>query len=180
MGFQYDSSTDSSFEIRFSVRGGAGTDNNEANLNMLIQSGITPNGAYMTVPNFNGNLDMVKVSMVLVVIRDYASYPTQGSNPQNFKYSGIFMPLSTFNSPVSVSKGTQTNINFFDITTAKFKFYGFSSLSIASSSGPVDVSLDLPSLYTLQFTSTIPISNLIISGDLFNSDVGLTCSPNPI
>jgi hypothetical protein len=147
---------------------------------MLIQTGITPNGAYMTIPNFNGNLDMVKVAMVLVVIRDYASYPTQGSNPQNFKYSGIFMPLSTFNSPVSITKGTVTNINHFDITTAQFKFYGFSSINIASSTGPIDLSLDVQSLYSLQLTSSNPISNLIISGDLFNSDVTASCTPNPI
>jgi hypothetical protein len=179
MGFQYDSTTDSSYEIRFSVRGGAGTDNNEANLNMLIQTGVTPNGAYMTIPNFGGNLDMIKVGMVLVVIRDYATYPTQGSNPQNFKYSGIFMPLSTFNSPVPITKGTVTNINHFDITTAQFKFYGFSSINIGVSSGPVDISLDLQSLYSVQLTSSNPISSLIISGDVFSSDLTATCTPNP-
>jgi len=134
----------------------------------------------MTIPDFNGNLDMVKVAIVFVVIRDYATYPTQGSNPQNFKYSGIFMPLSTFNSAVPITKGTLTNINHFDITSSQFMFFGLSSINIGASSGPVDFSLDLQSLYSVQLTASSPITNLIISGDIFSSDITTTCSPNPI
>lgn len=49
MGFRYDSTTDSTFEFRVSVRGGDGLSPNEKLLNPIIAQNTIPNGPRFTV-----------------------------------------------------------------------------------------------------------------------------------
>ena len=49
MGFRYDSTVDSVYEFRASVRGGDGLSTNENTFSVVIGNGITPNGPKFTI-----------------------------------------------------------------------------------------------------------------------------------
>ena len=88
----------------------------------------------MTISDFSGQLDSIKIGIVITVLRDYLTYPIQNSNPQLFKYSGIYMPITSFNTAVSVSSQTTSNLNYFDIGLSNYKMYGFSSFQLVAGS----------------------------------------------
>ena len=116
MGFKYNSTGDSVFEFRASIIGGDGSTTNENDFQAVIGPAITPNGPKFTIDSFSNQLKKIKIGYVLTVLRDYNTYPTQSLNPQTFKYSGIFMPVTTFNSNMAILNSSLYNRNHFDLT----------------------------------------------------------------
>ena len=106
------------------------------------------------------------MGVVVTIIRDYSTYPTQSSNPQKFKYSGIYMPVSTYNSAVTILSSNSQNLNKFDIGNAKYMFYGFSSIAVQPNSY-IDVNLEVSSLYSLQIKSQNMLNNVVVSADFY-------------
>ena len=175
MGFRYDSRTDSAFEFRASVRGGDGLSPDDSAFSAIIQTSTVPNGPRFTIDSFGGNLKTIKIGVVLTVLRDYATYPTNGPNAQQFKYSGVFMPVSTYNSPIPITKSSSQNINSFDIGYNKYLMYGFSSISVQPNTF-LDFNLQVQNLYQLRLDSQNMLSNVIVSADFYSSIIDAACS----
>lgn len=175
MGFRYDSTSDSNFEFRVSVRGGSGLSPNENTFSAIIQTSTVPNGPLFTVDSYGGNLKTIKIGIVLTVLRDYDTYPTNGANAQRFKYSGVFMPVSTFNSPIPITTSSSQNLNRFDIGYNKYVMYGFSSIFVQPNTY-VDFSLEVQNLYQLQLLSQNMLSNVIVSADFYSSIIDSACT----
>lgn len=167
MGFKYNSTGDSVFEFRASIIGGDGSTTNENDFQAVIAPAITPNGPKFTIDSFSNQLQKIKIGYVLTVLRDYNNYPTQPSNPQTFKYSGIFMPVTTFNSNMAILNSSLYNRNHFDLTYSQYKFYGFSRLFVQPNFVQVDFSLDVKDIYTLSLSTINTLTNVLVSADVF-------------
>jgi hypothetical protein len=128
MGFRYDSTSDSNYEFRVSVRGGDGLSPDEKLVSPTIALNTVPNGPRFTISSQGGNLKSIKIGVVLTVLRDYANYLS--SVAQQFKYSGVFMPVNLYNNPIPITVSSSQNLNRFDIGYNKYVMYGFSSISV--------------------------------------------------
>lgn len=175
MGFRYDSTSDSNYEFRVSVRGGDGLSPNEILLSPTIALNTVPNGPRFTIDSQGGNLKSIKIGVVLTVLRDYANYPTTGANAQKFKYSGVFMPVNLFNNPIPITVSSSQNLNRFDIGYNKYVMYGFSSISVLPNTY-VEFNLQVQNLYQLQITSQNMLQNVIVSADFYSSIIDSACS----
>lgn len=85
------------------------------------------------------------------------------------------MPVTTYNSQVTILSSNLQNLNKFDIGNVKYMFYGFSSIAVQPNSY-VDVSLDVSSLYNLQVKSQNMLNNVIVSGDFYSPVLNGVCS----
>lgn len=85
------------------------------------------------------------------------------------------MPVTTYNSQVTILSSNLQNLNKFDIGNVKYMFYGFSSISVQPNSY-VDVSLDVSSLYNLQVKSQNMLNNVIVSADFYSPVLNGVCS----
>ncbi len=151
-------------------------------------------GPRLLVPGFNGQLQYIKIAIVITTILDINTYP--GGNTANFQYSGIYMgyTLVNQNSPVTQSQqqdplnrllGSQ-NYNYYPLFNAKYQIFGLSSFQIAtlpSNVTVVDYQLSFPELNTviLQSNNVNYISNIRISSDRWNSQItGCSSTTNPM
>lgn len=147
-------------------------------------------GPRLLVPGFNGQLQYIKISVVITTILDITTYP--GGNTASFQYSGIYMgyTLVNQNSPITQSiepraAGSQ-NYNYFPLFNAKYQIYGLSSFQIAtlpSNVTVVDYQLSFPDLNTviLQSNNVNYITNIRISGDRWNSQItGCSSTTTPM
>lgn len=171
MGFKYNSTGDSVYEFRASILGGDGSSSNEADFTAIIGAAIIPNGPRFTIESFSNQLQKIKIGYVLTVLRDYNTYPIQNSNPQTFKYSGIFMPVSTFNSNMAILNSSLYNKNHFDLTYTKYKMYGFSRLYVQPNNAQIDFNLDVKDIYTMSLSTINTLTNVLISADVFTKEV---------
>lgn len=85
------------------------------------------------------------------------------------------MPVTTYNSQVTILSSNLQNLNKFDIGNVKYMFYGFSSIAVQPNSY-VDISLDVSSLYNLQVKSQNMLNNVIVSGDFYSPVLNGVCS----
>lgn len=85
------------------------------------------------------------------------------------------MPVTTYNSQVTILSSNLQNLNKFDIGNVKYMFYGFSSIAVQPNSY-VDVSLDVSSLYNLQVRSQNMLNNVIVSADFYSPVLNGVCS----
>jgi hypothetical protein len=153
-----------------------GTSNNEVDFPFVIQTGTVPNGPRFTIEDQSGYLKKIKIGIVLTVIRDYATYPTQtAGNRQMFKYSGVYMPVSLYNTPVPITKTASQNLNFFDIGYNKYVMYGFSALWVQPG-GYIDFDLSVKNLYSLQINSQTMLNNVQVSADFYSSEIDAACT----
>lgn len=151
-------------------------------------------GPRLLVPGFNGQLQFIKISVVITTILDITTYP--GGNTASFQYSGIYMgyTLVNQNSPITQSQldangfrvaGSQ-NYNYFPLFNARYQIYGLSSFQIAtlpSNVTVVDYQLSFPDLNTviLQSNNVNYITNIRISGDRWNSQItGCSSTTTPM
>jgi hypothetical protein len=137
----------------------------------VIGPGVVPNGPKFTIDSYSGRLQKIKIGIVLTVLTDYDTYPVQSSNIQGFKYSGIFMPVSTFNTNVGIINSTSYNRNRFDLSYVKYKIFGFSRLSLQPNNFPIDFSLDVRDIYSLSLSSVNSLSDVLVSADFYSKDI---------
>lgn len=143
-------------------------------------------GPKILVKGFSGQLQYIKIGVVITTILDYTNYPD--SNTANFQYSGIYMSYTLFNAnnPLEKSADIVTpglqNYNYFPILHAKYQIFGLSSFQIASLPSTVtvvnyDLSFADTDLNTISLkTDTVNyITNVKVSADRWNSLIN-TCS----
>jgi hypothetical protein len=140
-------------------------------------------GPKILVQGFNGQLQYVKIAIVITTILDIATYPT--GNTAQFEYSGIFMNYTLFNQPnplqqaATAAAGSQ-NYNYFSLLHAQYQIYGLSAFQIAALPSNVTVvnyDLSFADINTIVLKSDDVnyISNVHISGDRWNSLIN-SCS----
>lgn len=150
-------------------------------------------GPRLLVPGFNGQLQYIKISVVITTILDYPTYP--GGNTANFQYSGIYMGYTLINQNTPISQALldagnkvagRQNYNYFPLFNAKYQIFGLSSFQIAtlpSNVTVVDYQLSFPDINTvlLQSNNVNYITNIRISGDRWNSQIsGCSSTTTPM
>jgi hypothetical protein len=141
-------------------------------------------GPKILVKGFGGQLQYVKIGIVMTIILDRDTYLT--SNPAGFQYSGIYMPYTLFNAnnplkqPDDLTVDGQSNYNYFSMLNYKYTIYGLSAFQIStlpSSVTVVNYDISFPDINTITVrTDTVNyISNVQVSADRWNSLIN-TCS----
>jgi hypothetical protein len=93
---------------------------------------IPVTGPKILVKGYNGQLQYIKIAIVITTILNVATYPT-GNTALNFQYSGIYMNYTLFNQPNPLQQAaSQTttgliNYNYFPLLHAQYQIYGLSS-----------------------------------------------------
>ena len=139
-------------------------------------------GPIVLVQGFNGQLQYVKIGIVITTILDITTYPT--GNTAGFQYSGIYMNYTLVNQPTPLQQalaasyaaraiGSQ-NYNYFNLLRAQYSIYGLSSFQIAALPANVtvvDYQVSFQDINTviLQSNNVNYITNIRVAADRWNS-----------
>lgn len=160
----------------------AGTSIIYANAAAGTFTNIPLTGPIVLVQGFNGQLQYVKIGIVITTILDITTYPT--GNTANFQYSGIYMNYTLVNQPTPLQQalassysaraiGSQ-NYNYFNLLRAQYTIFGLSSFQIAALPANVtvvDYQLSFQDINTviLQSDDVNYITNVRVAADRWNS-----------
>lgn len=187
MGFQFNPSGTYTLAAA-ALLGNGGTTVADANEALTIADdfvvGGSVSGPKILVKGFGGQLQYVKIGIVITIILDPTDYPD--SNTANFQYSGIYMPYTLFNAnnPLQQPEDTTldgfSNYNYFSMLNYKYTIYGLSAFQISSLPSTVTVlnyDISFPDINTITVKSDNVnyISNVQVSADRWNSLIN-TCS----
>ena len=133
-------------------------------------------------------MEYIKVAFVLSRFDSAAAAANPVTYPAtNLLYSSsyIYTPVTTFNSPVVLVKGTASNLYYYRLPDTRYAIYGISRFSIPKNTNTscstilINSTLNNIDSYTIT-TPNINPSNFFFQADIFTKSLSSLCNSDPI